>query len=307
MYFVDFFKNLGRRANIPTIIYLILNIFVITAIMELLFGSDGKMPVWLAFLIGIALYFVSIVIALSPIGEWLLRMTNGCKKIQRAEIKAYIDPLFNEVYAKARQQEPSISDHVQLYMSDDECPNAFATGRKTVCITKGLLNLPPDQIKAILGHEFGHLAHKDTDVLLVIAVGNMIVNAFFVLVRAVVFIMHIIGSIVAAFGGGLADLMNQLHYIVMTAVVSGVIWLWTKIGVLLLMKSSRSKEYEADEFSMNLGYGMYLCQFFDSFESGKPSGLFAALASSHPDNESRIGNLQQKGLEYRSNKYNFNN
>ena len=45
-------------------------------------------------------------------------------------------------------QEPLISDSVRLYMNDDESENAFATGRRTICVTRGLLNMPDEVIKA---------------------------------------------------------------------------------------------------------------------------------------------------------------
>lgn len=69
-----------------------------------------------------------------------------------------LEPLFYEVYQKAKMQEPLISDSVRLYMNEDESENAFATGRRTICVTRGLLNLSDEAIKATLGHEFGHLA-----------------------------------------------------------------------------------------------------------------------------------------------------
>ncbi|MFQ6860984.1 MAG: M48 family metalloprotease [Beduini sp.] len=45
-------------------------------------------------------------------------------------------------------------------MLDDDGANAFAKGRRTICITREMLNAPVKEIKAVLGHEFGHLAHK---------------------------------------------------------------------------------------------------------------------------------------------------
>lgn len=48
------------------------------------------MAFWQALLIGIAIYIGSLTIALSPFGEWILRLLTGCKKIQRVEqIKFY--------------------------------------------------------------------------------------------------------------------------------------------------------------------------------------------------------------------------
>lgn len=77
-------------------------------------------------------------------------------------------------------------------MNTDEDPNAFATGRKTICVTEGMLHMPESQIKATLGHEFGHLAHKDTDLILVVSVGNLIVSAFILGIRLVIDLFHLV-------------------------------------------------------------------------------------------------------------------
>lgn len=65
------------------------------------------------------------------------------------------------------------------------------------------------------------------------------------------------------------------------------------------MKSSRSNEYEADEFSYRLGYGNALCEMLDSLGGSTSKGLFASLESSHPDKDARIMHLQELGATYR--------
>jgi len=190
MYLIDFFKRTARKSNIPVFIYLVLNIFVIAVILSIIL-ENGTIPFWKALLIGIVLYLVSLLIALSPVGEWILRLQTGCKKIQNDEQRNFIEPIFREVYDKAKKLDPSISDKVTLYMNHDEAPNAFATGRKTICVTEGMLYMPVEQIKATLGHEFGHLAHKDTDLILVVAVGNLIVSAFILGFRLALECFHI--------------------------------------------------------------------------------------------------------------------
>lgn len=304
MYLVDFFKRMTRKSNIPVLIYLVLNIFVIAGIIQFLFGMEGTMPFWQALLIGVVLYAISLVIALSPIGEWILRMQTGCRKIKRVEQINFIEPIFREVYDKAKKLDPSIPDDVRLYMNSDEDANAFATGRKTICITEGMLHMPEAQIKATLGHEFGHLAHKDTDLILVVSVGNLIVTAFILGIRIVIDLFHLIFGIATAFIGGpegvFAAIMNALYRAMITAIVAGLTWVWTKIGTLLVMKASRSNEYEADEFSFNLGYGNDLCILLDSISGSGAKGLFANLASSHPDKDDRIAKLQELGATYRA-------
>lgn len=293
MYLVDFLKKLTRKSNIFILIYLVLNVLVIGYVIQLLFG-ETTMPYWIAFLVGLVIYGISLVIALSPVGEWILRFQTGCRKINRIEQINFIEPLFRDVYGRARQLDPSIPEDVQLFVNDDENANAFATGRKTICVTEGLLHLPEDQIKAALGHEFGHLAHKDTDLILLITVGNFIVTTIVTIFRVIIWIVEIICSF---FSDGWVGTLGSFLTLIF---VDGAMWAWTKIGTIMVMQSSRSNEYEADEFSFNLGYGESLCALIDSFEHSGAKGLFATLESSHPDKDERIAKLQVLGSNYRS-------
>ncbi|KGM98701.1 hypothetical protein Z969_10940, partial [Clostridium novyi A str. 4570] len=252
-YFIDFFKNLTKKSNIGVLIYLILNTLIIVA----LFSDGFNEPEGI--LIGIVVYAISLLIALSPIGEWVLRLQTGCKKIKRKEFVNRLEPLFNEVYAKAKKLNPSIPDGVQLFMSNDQEPNAFATGRKTICLTKGFLNYPDDQIKATFAHELGHLAHKDTDLILFITIGNFIVTAMFVLYRIVINVLGIIFGLVSRGIGSI------IYNIFIDFVLVAMMWIWTKIGTLLVMHSSRQNEYLADEFAFNCGYGDSLAAVLDTF------------------------------------------
>ncbi len=65
MYLVDFIKRITRKSNIPVLIYLVLNIFVIAGIVSFLFGG-GTMPFWQALLIGIVLYAKILIIPKNP-------------------------------------------------------------------------------------------------------------------------------------------------------------------------------------------------------------------------------------------------
>lgn len=189
-------------------------------------------------------------------------------------------------------------------MSEKDEPNAFATGRKTVCVTRGLLNYSDEQIKGVLGHEFGHLAHKDTDAILVVAVGNLIVSVIFVIIRAFANIFMGIGQFITAImsrgiGGAIATLFIALGRVIADFILALLMRAWTQIGVWLCMYSSRKNEYEADEYAFNCGYGEELCQVLESFGSAKgATGLFAALVSSHPQNYDRINKLRSLGSKY---------
>lgn len=301
LYIVDFVKNLGHRKNIYALIYLLLNVVIITFLMGL-FESN----LWLRLLYGVLLYGVTATIALSPVGEWLFRLFNGCKLIEDPAIRERLEPLFQEVKEQAKSQltEFQIDDRIELYICDGMEINAFAMGRRTVCVTRGLLTLPDEQIKAVLGHEFGHLATHDTDLTLLITVGNFIITAFVTFIRIMLIIYNFIVSIISTFageGGLLMSIMQGIASVVTAICINGLMWLWTQLGILLVMKSSRDAEFEADAFSCRLGYAQPLLTFFRTLctleapsEKKGVNNIFAALSSSHPETAKRIAKIEER-------------
>lgn len=297
-YIFDFLLRMLQKQNIPVLIYLLVNALIIgvvfTAVLTLPFG-------W-GMLSGLIVYVASIIVALSPIGEFFLRQQNGCRKVTDKADVDRLEPLFREVYYRAKKANPGISSDVRLFINDDEAPNAFATGRKTMCVTRGLLNYSDEEIKATLGHEFGHLAHRDTDRILVVAIGNTIISFIFLMIQIGILIMNVIMSIVSIFSedGFVISIFNALATFLSIFVLRGFMKLWTAFGVALCMKTSRENEYQADAFSFYLGYGYDLCNLLNSFGDVKARGLFANLASSHPKNSDRIArlmNLQSAGYQ----------
>lgn len=298
LYFIDFLLRLTGKSNIPLCIYLVLNVALIGLFVMGCFG----LPVGWGIVSALLLYIASISIAISPIGEFILRRQNGCRKIDEVDVINRLEPLFREVYYKAKKGNPMISNDVRLFINDDECPNAFATGRKTICVTRGLLQWSDDEIKAALGHEFGHLAHKDTDRILVVAIGNTVIEGICIMFQVAAIVMEVIMGIIAAFMNN--DEGIFLHFIGAVSrfftivLIRAFNWIWTQIGVMLCMKTSRDNEFLADEFSFNLGYGNALCQLLSTLPSEKPKGLFANLASSHPESAKRVAHLQSLGATY---------
>lgn len=292
MYFIDFVMRLGGKANIPLCIYLVLNIIII----GLIATAFLALPIGWGMVAGLLIYIASIAIALSPIGEAIIRHQNDCKKITDVETINRLEPLFREVYYKAKKDNPEISSDIRLFMNDEESANAFATGRKTVCVTRGLLDYSDEEIKAVLAHEFGHLAHQDTDRILVVAIGNTAITAICLMFQFAALVMQFCMRIYAIFtndeDGLFCAAMGMLSSVITMVLIAAFMKIWTKLGVLLCMKTSRSNEYQADEFAFDLGYGSGLCTFLSGLHSGRPKGLFASLASSHPDNADRVARIQ---------------
>lgn len=301
MYFIDFVKGLFNKAHIGTIIWMIVNVSVICAAFAWI-GSEMGYSLWGSIAFGAGLYIVSLVAALSPVGEFVLRFQTGCRKIEKYNsIEARIRPLFDEVYAKAKDANPSLSDNVRLYVNSNDTPNAFATGRSTVCITAGLLKLSDEDIKGILGHEFGHLAHKDTYLLQAISIGNLFIIVLFFIAKLVIdgiifftrLILH--SAIESFFGHILMWIFGSLSKVIVDGILMLLMALWTRLGIAICMASSRSQEYEADRYSCNLGYGRSLSHALSALSgvSYGFKGLWAAISSSHPETIDRIERINE--------------
>lgn len=131
--------------------------------------------------------------------------------------------------------------------------------------------MPDEQIRATLGHEFGHLAHKDTDLILLISVGNMFVNMLVTFFNIGLWFFDIITTIMCLFMGGEDGFITHLFMIfsrfLAVITVNLLLRIWTGLGTLLVMKSSRGNEFEADEFAFQLGYGDQLCALLDYFST----------------------------------------
>ena len=130
-------------------------------------------------------------------------------------------------------------------------------------------------------------------------IGNTAITAICLMFQFAAIVMQFIMKMVAIFTnsdeGFFCVMMGTLSSILTLVLVGTFMKIWTKLGVLLFMKTSRSNEYLADEFAFDLGYGDGLRTFLGGLHSGKPKGLFASLASSHPDNSDRIARIQALG------------
>lgn len=282
MYLIEFVKKSMRKSKIGVLIYLVLNMFVVIGLFS------GGFTNITGILVGIIAYAISLAIALSPIGEFILRLQIGAKKIHRQDYLNRLTPLFNEVYQKAKVLDPTLPEGIKIYINKDLNRNAFATGRKKICLTKGILDSSDEEIKATFAHEFGHLSARDTDLILLITIGNLFATAFFVLYR---FTFLFIGLFMGIMNRSLSTVLLTFF---VDLVLVGMMWIWTKFGTILVMHSSRQQEFEADTFAHNLGYGSSLITLLDSFHENEiyTKGIFSNLTSSHPDPDERIGKLQ---------------
>lgn len=272
-----------------SLIFIAGNIIVVAWIVSLITKDlNGIMCI----LIAIGLQIVNTIFILSPVGEYVLRVYSKGRKIRSNEINDILSPLFEEVYSRAKVANPNLQDGIKLYIKNHDSINAFAIGRKTILINTGILDLDPEIIKGILGHEMGHLSNQDTVVTNLIMGGNVFVSGTLaVLGKIMEFVVAVtgVGTIRNRTGKETKDSWLALFVnTVLFGIINLAIRAWTLFGGLTFAKMMRQDEYNADAFSTRLGYGEGLIALFSTGKKEKPDGLIAAIERWHPTNYDRV-------------------
>jgi heat shock protein HtpX len=203
--------------------------------------------------------------------------------------KERLIPLFEEVYQKAKEQTPNISKNINLYIVDEISVNAFAIGGNTIVATRGLIEtMNDDEIKGILAHEVAHIAHNDSRVQILITFGSTIYLWGFFIARWIIRRVELGTAKETPFASAIIGIIRFI--------VDLGINLVTLIATLLLMADSRQKEYRADQYAAQIGYGYELKQalytLYDMQISDKRS-LIQRYKASHPRIAYRIGKLEE--------------
>lgn len=216
-------------------------LLVIGYVVGLVFFGDPILFMGLALGLAAVLNFVSYYYSDSIV----LRMSRA-KIIQESDSPALFRAVRN-VSMKAGIPMPKVG------IVDSPQPNAFATGRgpdkAVVCATSSILQaLTPDELEAVLGHEIGHVVHRD---VLISSVAATIAGA-----------ISYIGTIAlwsTWMGAGQGNNRNNNGSILvlLAAILVPLGASFVQLGI------SRDDEYSADEYGAKL--------------TRNPGGLISAL------------------------------
>lgn len=189
----------------------------------------------------------------------------GAREVSAAE-QPWLHSTVNELCQRADLPMP------RLYISPNQQPNAFATGRNpenaAVAVTEGLLRTcSQEEVRGVLAHELGHVNNRD---ILIGSVAAAIATA--------IGYVAMIARFGAMFGGRRDDDSNPL-VLIATAMLAPL-----AAGVLQ-MALSRTREYQADRWAAELlGTGRPLAQALARLEAGAqriPSDVPPAQASAY--------------------------
>jgi len=278
-------------SNVLYIIWFIIYFCIAWGIVWLITNGDTVTSL----IIVSAIYTFSVTLALSPIGEELLRLMESCRLPVTNEEKNYLMPLFEEVYENAKELDPKLNDGIQLYIMDAMYVNAFAIGRKTIAVTRGAIEtFTADELKGILAHEFGHMTHGHTKALLLSVIGNLF---FSVIVWILRLLLNIVQFISNMFG-----FISVLGFVIMVVAffirlyINALIFIFDVLSQIILSVNSRTNETQADTFAYEIGYGrelisgLYLLQ---KISINADVGLLDKARASHPHTAYRIGHLEK--------------
>ncbi|MEM4704220.1 MAG: zinc metalloprotease HtpX [Candidatus Bathyarchaeia archaeon] len=145
----------------------------------------------------------------------------------------------------------------RLAVVPDNTPNAFVFGRSqsgaTLAVHEGLLkNLNQDEVRGVIGHELGHLKHKDYIVMTILAALPLIA---YIIAR---------GTWQAAVFSGGSRRKDEGSMRAALAAIGIISYLVYIISLLFVMRLSRLREHYADAYA--------------AYVTGSPRSLQSALA-----------------------------
>jgi heat shock protein HtpX len=200
----------------------------------------------------------------------------------------------------------------RVYMTPDEQPNAFATGRNpanaSVAVTQGILRvLPQRELEGVLAHEIAHIKNRD---ILIASIAAMVAGAISAVANFLQFSMFFGGS---NEDNGPLGLIGTFATMLFAPLAAGI----------MQMAISRQREYVADATGAQLvGDPIPLADALQTLHRGaeaipmavNPAAAplyivnplaalhgrgFSRLFSTHPPMEERVARLQAMRGELR--------
>ena len=175
-----------------------------------------------------AVFSLGIVFLQYWFGPSIVKRSMNVRPLSEAEAP-HIHQMVQELADAAGVPKPEIG------LSEINIPNAFAYGRTSksghIAITRPILGLlDRDELKAVLGHEMGHIKHNDMAVTAAVSVIPMI--CYYI---------------------ALSFIFSGDHDNGATIIIGIVGYVFYLIGQLLVLFISRTREYYADEASVEFG------------------------------------------------------
>ena len=274
-YIKTFFKN-NPLTLCCSFIYLLVSAIIL----------GGKPINWL---FCIVLYAVSLGVVFSPVGETILKIVENIRPLCTKREKEYLMPIFEEAYAEAKEHNPELK--LELCVIDQMYVNACSLGRHTIAVTKGAMEtFSEDELKAIISHEIGHIANKDTITSLYLLVGEGFFSIVILFVKLFVNLLEIVTYSLTR-NGFLRFIASFLRFLFQIA-----LYVFTFLINFITAISNRGSEFRADAYAHKLGYGQEMTDalyLLEKINLSDKSTIITKLLANHPIIPLRIMQLER--------------
>ena len=244
--------------------------------------------IWQAFWICLLLYAASMGLAVSPLGESLMRILNHIRPVETRQEREYLFPLFEDVYQTAKENFSGLG-YIDLYIQDTMAVNACAVDSHTIAVTKGAIEtFSEDELKGILFHEIAHIYYGHTTMSILAIIGNGFFSIFVLIARI---LMVFLDALSRSSESGIGHFIVSLCRLILDMTV----FVFTLLFNIIFAINSRDGEYLADKFAHANGYGQELVDalyILQRMSLGDNANLIARMTASHPRISKRIMNLE---------------
>lgn len=195
--------------------------------------------------LGLPIFFAIIITAVIMfiqwwVSAWVVESSSRVKYLEPGE-NVFLEQMVGEICQRADVRVP------RLGIVENRTPNAFVWGRTKrdmrLAVHSGLLEqLNKEEIRAVIGHEIGHIKHRDATMMTFLSV---------------IPLLAYMGAHLLWFGGGRS---REGAAILAFGLVSMVVYI---ISQMIVLRFSRVREYYADAYSAEI--------------TGNPHALSSAL------------------------------
>lgn len=215
-------------------------------------------------------YLISLIVAFSIVGEYILRFLMNVRRPMTKKEKEYLIPIFMDVYNKVLLKRRrkftrngyNISKNIGIYISDSMSIDAYCFGSRTIVVTKGAIKtFSEEQLKGIIAHEFGHIVHGNTKALLFNKIGNGIFSLAFLPI-ALIFKLTEKGIKFTENSTYNSKKVSPTLFIIsiIKAIINTAQAFLNLFSGIILSANSRYCEYLADYYASCIGYGEELTE-----------------------------------------------
>ena len=183
----------------------------------------------------LAFFVVFVNVAQWLLSPYLINMMYRTREISRAD-NPRLHSIVEQLSQKLKMEAP------KLMMANILIPNAFAYGSplagNRVALTTGLMKeLDEEEVEAVIGHELGHLKHKDMQIMM-----------FASFLPAIFYYLGYSMMVSSWYGGGRRREQSNAAPVLIGVASMAVYWVLT----LLTLGLSRLREYYADQASVSV-------------------------------------------------------